>query len=243
LFRPGFSVAGDFSRVSHRGKFDTCPVCRCPGFAASSEILLPRRMETPNPNPEARASGEHRRIALLGVRLRDDLSPWRKTAVRNVRDNNAARVAGPGRICFLILTPRPPRCTTNSSARVILSEAEPRAKRMARRSRRTPIHSQSSLRRREFSRWISTFTPISRMEVPTPLRRECYQLALVPPSPPGSWNHRVGGNFWTWSLKHKDLYQSIAELRSYGRVRERLVFGGSAQGLRIRQRVPAPLTR
>jgi hypothetical protein len=81
-------------------------VCRCPGFAASSEILLPRRMETPNPNPEAQASGEHRCIALLRVRLRDDLSPWRKTAVRNVRDNNAARVAGPGRICFPPLIPK-----------------------------------------------------------------------------------------------------------------------------------------
>jgi len=42
----------------------------------------------------------HRCIALLPVQLRDDLSPRRKTAVRNVRDNNAARVAGPGRICF-----------------------------------------------------------------------------------------------------------------------------------------------
>jgi hypothetical protein len=75
-------------------------VCRCPGFAASSEILLPRRMETPDPNPEAQSSGEHRCIALLPVQLRDALSPRRKTAVRNVRDNNAARVAGPGRICF-----------------------------------------------------------------------------------------------------------------------------------------------
>ena len=28
--------------------------------------------------------------------------PWRKTAVGNIRDNNAARVAGPGRICFLV---------------------------------------------------------------------------------------------------------------------------------------------
>jgi len=107
--RPGFSVAGDFSRVSHRGKFGTCPACRCPGFAASSEILLPRRMETPNPNPGAQASGEHRCIALLRVQLRDDLSPWRKTAVRNVRDNNAARVAGPGRICFPPVT-HPPDC-------------------------------------------------------------------------------------------------------------------------------------
>jgi hypothetical protein len=58
----------------------------------------------PNPNPEAQASGEHRCIALLRVQVRDDLSPWRKTAVRNVRDNNAARVAGPGRICFPPLT-------------------------------------------------------------------------------------------------------------------------------------------
>ena len=56
--------------------------------------------KTPNPNPEAQASGEHRCIALLRVRLRDALSLRRKTAVRNVRDNNAARVAGPGRICF-----------------------------------------------------------------------------------------------------------------------------------------------
>ena len=106
MFRPGSSVAGDFSRVNHRGKFDTCPVCRCPGFAASSEILLPRRMETPNPNPEAQVSGEHRCIAPLPVQLRDALSPWRKTAVRNVRDNNAARVAGPGRICFAPLAHR-----------------------------------------------------------------------------------------------------------------------------------------
>jgi hypothetical protein len=26
--------------------------------------------------------------------------PWRKAAVGNIRDNSAARVAGPGRICF-----------------------------------------------------------------------------------------------------------------------------------------------
>jgi len=71
-----------FSRVNHRGKFGACPVCRCPGFAASTEIPLPRRMETPNPNPEAQASGEHRRIALFGVQLRDDLSLRRKMALR-----------------------------------------------------------------------------------------------------------------------------------------------------------------
>jgi hypothetical protein len=34
--------------------------------------------------------------------LRDDLLRKRKTAVSNVRDNNAARVAGLGRICFLV---------------------------------------------------------------------------------------------------------------------------------------------
>ena len=56
-------------------------MCRCPGFAASSEILLPRRMETPNPNLERELRG-HRCIALLPVQLRDDLSQWRKTAVR-----------------------------------------------------------------------------------------------------------------------------------------------------------------
>src|SRR5437899_11525064 len=66
-------------------------------------------METPNPNPEAQASGEHRCIALLPVRLRDDLSPRRKTAVRNVRDNNAARVAGAGRICYFLSLPSPIR--------------------------------------------------------------------------------------------------------------------------------------
>src|SRR5467141_805171 len=63
-------------------------------------------------------------MALLRVQLRDDLSPWRKTAVRNVRDNNAARVAGPGRICFC-----PPHVSPtvfhppNSPAHVILSGA------------------------------------------------------------------------------------------------------------------------
>ena len=31
----------------------------------------------------------------------------------------------------------------------------------------------------------------------------------VPPSPLVYKNHEVTGEFWTWSLKHKDLYQSI----------------------------------
>jgi len=63
-------------------------------------------MEALNPNPEAQASGVHRRTALLPVQLRDALSPRRKTAAnQNVRDNNAARVAGPGRICSLQLFP------------------------------------------------------------------------------------------------------------------------------------------
>jgi len=38
--------------------------------------------KTPNPDLEARASSEHRCIALHGVLLRDDLSRRRKTAVR-----------------------------------------------------------------------------------------------------------------------------------------------------------------
>jgi hypothetical protein len=58
-------------------------------------------MEALNRNSEAQASGEHRKhAALLGVRLRDDLSPPAKDGSQNVRDNNAAWVAGPSRICF-----------------------------------------------------------------------------------------------------------------------------------------------
>src|ERR1700691_6120385 len=33
--------------------------------------------------------------------------PWRKTAVGNIRDNNAAWVAGPSRICFVRLASAP----------------------------------------------------------------------------------------------------------------------------------------
>jgi hypothetical protein len=38
-----------------------------------------------------------------------------------------------------------------------------------------------------------------------------YYLVLVPPSPPVYRNHGVRRNFRTWSLKNKDLYQSIPE--------------------------------
>jgi hypothetical protein len=41
----------------------------------------------------------HSGIALFGV-WRDVLSLRRKTELQSVHDNNAARVAGPGRICF-----------------------------------------------------------------------------------------------------------------------------------------------
>jgi hypothetical protein len=61
-------------------------------------------METPNPNPEAQASGKHRCMALFGVQLRDDLSSKAKDGSQNVHDNNAAWVAGPSRICFLALS-------------------------------------------------------------------------------------------------------------------------------------------
>jgi hypothetical protein len=48
--------------------------------------------------------------ALFGVRLRDDLlfeceSAKTKDGSQNVRDNNAAWVAGPSRICFLVRHP------------------------------------------------------------------------------------------------------------------------------------------
>jgi hypothetical protein len=38
--------------------------------------------------------------ALFGVQLRDDLPPKAKDGSHDVHDNNAAWVAGPGRICF-----------------------------------------------------------------------------------------------------------------------------------------------
>src|ERR1700675_3032579 len=40
---------------------------------------------------------------------------------------------------------------------------------------------------------------------------DVYYLVPLPPSPPVSWNHRVGGNFLLRSLNPKDLYQSILE--------------------------------
>jgi hypothetical protein len=40
---------------------------------------------------------------------------------------------------------------------------------------------------------------------------DVYWLVPAPPSPLSIWNHRVSGNSRTWSLKHKDLYQSLLE--------------------------------
>ena len=57
-------------------------------------------------DPEAQASGEHRGRALFGVQLRDHLSPPAKDGRQCIRDNNAAWVAGPGRICFVISSGR-----------------------------------------------------------------------------------------------------------------------------------------
>ncbi len=54
-----------------------------------------------NSKPEAQASGEHR----MHSPLRSAVARWffakAKDDSQNVRDNNAARVAGLGRICFL----------------------------------------------------------------------------------------------------------------------------------------------
>jgi hypothetical protein len=38
-----------------------------------------------------------------------------------------------------------------------------------------------------------------------------YWLVPIPPSPLAYRNHEVMSNFRTWSLKNKDLYQSIPE--------------------------------
>lgn len=53
-----------------------------------------------NRDPEAQASGEHRCNALFGERLRDDFR-FGERQRSEIRDNDAAWVAGPSRICFL----------------------------------------------------------------------------------------------------------------------------------------------
>lgn len=98
------------SRVSRRGKSDSVQWIRCPGIAASSKILpFQGRMGS----AEFANWGASLRFGIAArdssrVPVRNDLPSRcfgicdRETAVRNIRDNNAARVAGPGRICFFV---------------------------------------------------------------------------------------------------------------------------------------------
>jgi hypothetical protein len=71
-----------------------------PGLNRLLRVLLPRGIEAMNSKPEAQASGEHR----MQSPLRSAVARWSfakaKDDSQNVRDNNAARVAGPSRICF-----------------------------------------------------------------------------------------------------------------------------------------------
>jgi len=53
----------------------------------------------PNHNPEAQASGERRRRALFGVPCAVIFREGERRQ-SELRDNNAAWVAGPSRICF-----------------------------------------------------------------------------------------------------------------------------------------------
>jgi hypothetical protein len=57
-------------------------------------------METLNLSLGREPQTGHRYIALFGAWCAMIFRLWRKTAVRCIRDNNAAWVAGPGRICF-----------------------------------------------------------------------------------------------------------------------------------------------
>jgi hypothetical protein len=102
-----FSVAGDSLEGESSGEFRFMSSEPEPGHAASSEILLQGRMEALNFEPEARVSvgslpGALRSLGAIIFR------PWRKTAVGSIRDNNAAWVAGPSRICFVRLSPDQP---------------------------------------------------------------------------------------------------------------------------------------
>jgi len=87
------------SRVSHRGNSGSCPVSRSPGIAASSESsskagwkrwTLRLRRE---PRP-ARHEAPMERVPRASV-------PGGRRRRETFRDNSAARVAGPGRICLL----------------------------------------------------------------------------------------------------------------------------------------------
>ena len=94
-----FSVAGDSLEGESPGELRFMSSEPEPGLAASPKSSSKGRMEALNFKPEARAS-----VGSPPVALRSPSAiifrPWRKTAVGSIRDNNAAWVAGPSRICF-----------------------------------------------------------------------------------------------------------------------------------------------
>jgi len=103
LCRSRFSVAGGSSRVSRRGKSGSRPVNWCPGVAASEEVLPSKagwkRLNRKNSRCEPRGNIVGLR-ALTSSGARCSFA-YAKDGKQNIRDNGAARVAGPGRICFL----------------------------------------------------------------------------------------------------------------------------------------------
>jgi hypothetical protein len=119
----GSALPAVFSRVNRRGKFGACPVRWRPGLAASPEILLPRRMEAPNPDPEAQASGDRRCMALLRVQLRDDLSLRRKTAVRKSAITMRPGWLAQAAFVFAALTPK----DCSAKRRLCLLPASPKS--------------------------------------------------------------------------------------------------------------------
>jgi hypothetical protein len=92
-----------FSRVNSPGEIRRMSSAPLPGLCGLLEKSSPWEDGSAECTPEAQVSGVLLQ-ALSGVRLRDVLSLRRKTTTQSVRDNNAARVAGPGRICFFIFS-------------------------------------------------------------------------------------------------------------------------------------------